>query len=114
MLFSITLHGYGIKGESWNDEAQITIGISNPFGSRTFYENSHKISGTGSTIKIPYGEFYEGDEQYLITVKFKDAENSVMAKISGEDGTYDSPNNSLLSMLLFVPLLMYVVRKKLL
>lgn len=114
IILHLTLHGYGIKGESWNDDAQITMGISNPFGSKTFYENSHKVSGTGSTIKIPYEEFYEGDEQYLITVKFRDAENSVIAKISGEDGTYDSPNNRLLSMLLFVPLLMYVVRKKLL
>ena len=39
-----------------NDNAQITIGISNSFGSKTFYENSHKVSGTGATINIPYEE----------------------------------------------------------
>jgi hypothetical protein len=110
----LTLYGYGIKGESWNDKAQITIGISDPFGSRTFYENSHKVSGTGAAIKIPYDEFYEGDEQYVISVKYRDAENSVMAKISGEDGNYDPPDNRLLPMLLLVPLLMYIVRKKIL
>ncbi|MCM1987224.1 LamG domain-containing protein [Methanococcoides seepicolus] len=108
----LTLHGSGIKGESWNDNALITIGINNPLGSRTFYENSHKVSGTGVRIKIPYEEFYEGDEQYIVTVKFRDAENSVMTKIAGEEGTYKPPNNSLLLVALFVPLLGYVIRKK--
>jgi len=35
-----------------------------------------------------------------------------MAKIAGEDGTYEPPNNNLLVVVLFVPLLTYVLRKK--
>ncbi len=108
----LTLQGSDIKGESWNDEAHIAIGIKDPLGSKTFYENSYSVSGTGATIKIPYEEFYEGDDEYLISVNFRDAENNVMAKIAGEDGSYDPPNNGLLLVVLVIPLLLYVVRKK--
>lgn len=83
-------------------------------GSRTFYENSHSVSGTDATITIPYEEFYEGDEQYLINVKFRDAENSIMKEVGGEDSGYNPPNNTILVAVLFVPLLVYVVRKKVL
>ena len=108
----LTLQGSDIKGESWNDKAHITIGIKDPLGSKTFYEDLYSVSGTEATIKIPYEEFYEGDDEYLISVNFRDAENNVMAKIAGEDGSYDPPNNGLLLIVLVVPLLIYVVRKK--
>lgn len=108
----MTLNGPGIKGESWKDNAQISIRIMEPLGSRTFYDKSHSISGTGKTIEIPYEEFYQGDEQYLITVKFREAENSVVAKIAGEDGIYNPPNKSYLLLLLLVPVTTYAVRRK--
>lgn len=108
----LTLQGSDIKGESWNDKAHIAVGIKDPLGSKTFYENLYSVSGAGSTINIPYEEFYEGDDEYFITVNFRDAENSVVAKIAGEDGSYDPPKNGLLLIVLVVPLLIYLVRKK--
>ncbi|AFV24724.1 Carbohydrate binding domain protein [Methanolobus psychrophilus R15] len=108
----MTLNGPGIKGESWKDNAQVSIRIMEPLGPRTFYDKSHSISGAGKTIEIPYEEFYQGDEQYLITVKFREAENSVVAKIAGEDGIYNPPNKSYLLLLLLVPVTTYAVRRK--
>ncbi|TGC10608.1 LamG-like jellyroll fold domain-containing protein [Methanolobus halotolerans] len=108
----MALKGPGIKGESWQDNAQISIGIVNSLGSNTFYEGSYTISGTARTIEVPYEEFYQGDERYFVTVEFREAENSVVAKIAGEDGIYDPPNNSYLMALLLVPLGTFAIRKK--
>jgi hypothetical protein len=108
----LSLHGPGINGESWDDDAYVSVGIDSPMGSKTFYENSHSVSGTDATITIPYEEFYEGDEQYVINVKFRDAENSVVKEVCGKDGGYNPPNNTILVAVLFVLLLGYVVRKK--
>ncbi|MBN2110619.1 MAG: hypothetical protein JW705_05985 [Methanosarcinaceae archaeon] len=108
----MALSGPGIKEETWKDMAQVSIGIMDPFGSRTFYEKHHSISGTGKVIEIPYEEFYEGDEQYIITVKFRDSENSVVTRIAGEDGSYDPPDNKYLLLLFMVPVITYAGRKK--
>jgi hypothetical protein len=108
----LSLQGPGINGESWDDDAYVSVGIDDPMASKTFYENSHSVSGTDATITIPYEEFYEGDEQYVINVKFRDAENSVVKEVCGKDGGYNPPNNTILVAVLFVLLLGYVVRKK--
>ena len=107
----LILNGPDIIGESWKDEAQVSIRILDPLGSRTFFERSYSVSGTEKNIEIPYEDFYQGDEQYLVTVKFRESENSVVTKIVGEDGNYNPPNNSYLLLLLLVPVIIYVARR---
>jgi hypothetical protein len=107
----LILKGPGIKGESWKDDAQVSIKIMGPLGSRTFFDRSYPISGTEKNIEIPYEDFYHGDGQYLVTVKFREGENSVVTRVAGEDGSYNPPNNYYLLFLLPVPVVIYVFKR---
>ncbi|MCQ6961818.1 LamG-like jellyroll fold domain-containing protein [Methanolobus chelungpuianus] len=109
----LILKGPGINGESWKDDAQVSIRLLSPLGSRTFLDRSYPISGTENSIEIPYEDFYQGDGQYLITVKFREGENIVVTKVSGEDGIYNPPDNYYLLLLLPVPVVVYIARRKL-
>jgi len=108
----LTLQGSEIKGESWKDKAHVSVGIKKPLGSKVFHEKLYDVSGTAATIKIPYDDFYEGDEQYLINVDFRGVKNSVIVEIAGKDGVYEPPNNKLLLILLAIPLLLSLIRKR--